>query len=380
MRCQWVFLILVLVLVSQNGFSQDTTVESQGVAAIQGNLDISRDNAIQDALRNAVEQATGSLIENQTLVENYQLLSDKIYSQSKGYVQSYEVISEGTDQGLFRVTVRATVSDDNLKNDLKALNVLMRQVRKPRVMVLFQDSSNSGLDSGRMAEGYISKILLDKGFKLVDADTVRRNIGHDKVMGLLAGDEKVATAIGAKYGAEILLVGSAQAVSQQVTIGELKINSNQAALSAKVIRADTGEVQVSETAQASKPHVNKLTGIQLAMSEASDLLANVLVDKITSIFQQQVYSVTSVKLIVYGLKDFNQLQEVIQLLSTNIRGVKEMYQRNYAMGTAELEVELTGTTQSVAADLTSRKLGRYKFAINEITHNQLQVTVTSAAR
>ena len=383
MRCRWLSLLLasLLMFVSQNGFSQSTTVESQGVAAIvQGNLDISRDNAVQDALRNAVEQATGSLIENQTLVENYQLLSDKIYSQSKGYVHSYEIISEGTDQGLFRVTVRATVRDGDLKNDLEALNVLMRQVRKPRVMVLFEDFSNSGLDSGRMAEGHISKILLDKGFKLVDADAVRRNIGRDKVMGLLAGEEKVATAIGAKYGAEILLVGSAQAVSEKVTIGELVINSNQAVLSAKLIRADTGEVKVSETAQAAKPHVNKLTGMQLAMSEASELLANALVDRIASIFQQQVYNITSFKLIVNGLKDYNQLQEVIQFMSANVRGVKEMYQRNYTMGTAELEVELTGSAQSLATDLTSRKRGPYEFTINEITHNQLQVTVTSTDR
>ena len=43
-------------------------------AIVQGNRDIARDQAIDDALRNAVEQATGSLVENETLVENYQLL------------------------------------------------------------------------------------------------------------------------------------------------------------------------------------------------------------------------------------------------------------------------------------------------------------------
>ena len=147
MRCSYL-IVLVALFVSflpHNTLGQVSTIESQGVAAIvQGNLDISRDKAVEDALRNAVEQATGSLIENETLVENYQLLSDKIYSQSRGYVQSYEVLDEKAEAGLYRVTIQANVASGELKNDLRALNILMRQVRKPRVMVLFEETQQFG--------------------------------------------------------------------------------------------------------------------------------------------------------------------------------------------------------------------------------------------
>ncbi len=383
MRYSHLFLLLVFFvgLAPQIAHSQSTTVESQGVAAIvQGNRDISRDKAIEDALRNAVEQATGSLIENETLVENYQLLSDKIYSQSKGYVQTYEVLDEKVDQGLYRVTIQATVASGDLKHDLRALNVLMRQVRKPRVMVLFEESISEGVNSGRLAEDAISKVLLDSGFKLVDADTVRSNLGQDKVQGLLAGDGRVAAVISDKYGAEMLLLGTAQAVTNQVTIGDIKINSNQAVISAKLVRTDTGEVKVSETRQAAKPHVNSLSGIQMAISEASELLANDMIDKIIQIFHEEVYNIANVNLIIFGLQGYGHLQEVIQLISDNVRGIKEIYQRNYTMGTAELEVELTGSTQSLAADLTTRKFGNYTFQIKESTHNQLQVYISSTNR
>ena len=383
MRYSHLILLLVFLvgLVPQTANSQATTVESQGVAAIiRGNRDISRDKAIEDALRNAVEQATGTLIENDTLVENYQLLSDKIYSQSRGYVQTYEVLDEKVDQGLYEVTIQATVASGDLKNDLRALNVLMRQVRKPRVMVLFEESMSEGVKSGRLAEDAISKVLLDNGFKLVDADTVRRNLGQDKVQGLLAGDGRVAAVISDKYGAEMLLLGTAQAVTNQVTIGDIKINSNQAVISAKLVRADTGEVKVSETRQAAKPHVNSLSGIQMAISEASELLANDMIDKIIQIFHEEVYNIANVNLTIFGLQGYGHLQEVIQLISDNVRGIKEIYQRNYTMGTAELEVELTGSTQSLAADLTTRKFGNYKFNIKESTHNQLQVYITPTNR
>lgn len=383
MRYSYFILLLVFLatLLPQNAFCQSSIIESQGVAAIvQGNLDISRDKAIEDALRNAVEQATGSLIENETLVENYQLLSDKIYSQSRGYVQSYEVLNEKAEEGLYRVSIQATVASGELKHDLRALNILMRQVRKPRVMVLFEETLSQDVDSGRLAEDAISKVLLERGFKLVDADTVRRNLGRDKVRGLLAGDERIAAVISDKYGADMLLIGSAQAASSQVTIGDVQINSNQAVISAKLVRADTGEVKVSETRQAAKPHVNSLTGIQMAINEAGELLANDMIDKMIQIFQKQVYNVANVNLTIHGLQGYAHLQEVIQLISDNVRGVQEIYQRNYTMGTAELEVELTGSTQSLAADLTTRKFGNYRFDIKESTHNQLQVYITSTNR
>ena len=383
MRCSYrlVLLVFLLSLLPQNVLSQSSTIESQGVAAIvQGNLDISRDKAIEDALRNAVEQATGSLIENETLVENYQLLSDKIYSQSKGYVQSYEVVDEKAEEGLYRVTIRATVASGELKNDLRALNILMHQVRKPRVMVLFKETLSEDVDSGRLAEDAVSKVLLERGFKLVDADVVRRNLGRDGVRGLLAGDERVAAVVGDKYGAEMLLIGTAQATTSEVTIGDIRINSNQAVVSARLIRADTGEIKVSETRQAAKPHVNSLTGKQMAIKEASEYLANDMIDRMIDIFQEQVYNIANVNLTIHGLQGYAQLQEVIQLISDNVRGIKEIYQRNYTMGTADLEVELTGSTQSLAADLTNRTFGNYKFEIKESTHNQLQVLITRTNR
>ena len=382
---RYLYMTLVLILhvafFSHNAIGQSTVIESQGVAAIvQGNLDISRDRAIEDALRNAVEQATGSLIENQTLVENYQLLSDKIYSQSRGYVQTYEVLEEKVEEGLHRVTIRATVASGDLKNDLHALNILMRQMRKPRVMVLFEENLSEDVNSGRLAEDAVSRVLLERGFKLIDADTVRHNLGQAKIRGLLAGDQRIAEVIGDTYGAEMLLIGTAQAVSSQVTIGDIRINSNQAVISAKLVRADTGEVKVSETRQAAKPHVNSLTGKQLAINEAGEALANDMIDKMIQVFQDQVYNVTNVNLTIQGLQGYAQLQEVIQLISHNARGIQEIYQRNYSMGTAELEVELTGSTRSLAGDLTTRTFGNYRFDIKQSTPNHLHVYITSIHR
>ena len=98
----------------------NTSVEGVGVI-VADNTAQARDQAIQDALRLAVEQAAGTMVSSETLVQNYEVLRDQVYSQSQGYIRHYEVTNETTEGNLYRVTIQAAVAMGNLKNDLAAL-------------------------------------------------------------------------------------------------------------------------------------------------------------------------------------------------------------------------------------------------------------------
>ena len=63
---------------------------------IGGNVANARDKATQDALRQAVEQAMGAMVYSETMTENAAIVSDKISSQTSGYIQSFDVIKSGT--------------------------------------------------------------------------------------------------------------------------------------------------------------------------------------------------------------------------------------------------------------------------------------------
>src|SRR4030042_5041960 len=63
-------------------------------AVISGDLAKAEEDAISNALRNAVEQVIGTMIQSEVLVQNYQTIEDRIYSQSAGYVERYEVIGK----------------------------------------------------------------------------------------------------------------------------------------------------------------------------------------------------------------------------------------------------------------------------------------------
>ncbi len=177
-----VLIVLALFLFSVNGtWAQETkTVTAEGVAAIQqGALDIARDAAIEDAQKRAVEQAVGIIIDSQTQVENFQLISDKILSQTKGYITRYSVTGERQDSGLLRVAITADVALSKLSDDLSGIGILMSQMHKPRTMILIAEQ-NIGRDvnawwTGARGETDMSVVenafmnkFTEKGFEEVD--------------------------------------------------------------------------------------------------------------------------------------------------------------------------------------------------------------------
>lgn len=132
-------LLFALFLIPATAFTapaEDTkTISAEGVAAIQGNArDVARDAAIEDAQKRAVEQAIAILIDSRTRVENYQLISDKILSQAKGYIKRHTITNETIDSGLLRVSISAEVTLRQLSSDLAANGILPGGMRKAHDM------------------------------------------------------------------------------------------------------------------------------------------------------------------------------------------------------------------------------------------------------
>ncbi len=79
--CILFFVVPVSGLAAQDG----VPVTAEGMAVVTaGNTAIARDQAVNDAQRKAVEQAVGSMVSSQTVMENYEVLSDSVYTKSNG--------------------------------------------------------------------------------------------------------------------------------------------------------------------------------------------------------------------------------------------------------------------------------------------------------
>jgi hypothetical protein len=86
------------------------------------------DDALKDAFRNAVRQVVGAMVDSETLVKNDELISDKVLTYSGGFIKTYDEVSKTQENGLFRITIKATVERSGVAEKLKAANVTLRHI------------------------------------------------------------------------------------------------------------------------------------------------------------------------------------------------------------------------------------------------------------
>ena len=83
------------------------------------------DEALKDAFRAAVRSAVGAYVDEETQVENDEVITDQVLTHSRGCIDSYEKLSEKFADGVTRVTIRAVVKPDEVVSCLRKANVTM---------------------------------------------------------------------------------------------------------------------------------------------------------------------------------------------------------------------------------------------------------------
>lgn len=98
----------VFLLLTQLSFAKDISTTGAGTT---------KDEAIQSALRLAVEYAAGVYLYSTTTVENSQLVNDKIITASKSLVSNYKILSERKEEdGLIYVNISATIDTQSINS------------------------------------------------------------------------------------------------------------------------------------------------------------------------------------------------------------------------------------------------------------------------
>jgi len=91
-------------------------------------MGINADKALQNAIRNAVEQVVGTYVSSDTMVKDSQLIKDEILSFSGGYVKESKIISTDKDDDLVKIKLEALVVATKLKRKIQALNITVKDI------------------------------------------------------------------------------------------------------------------------------------------------------------------------------------------------------------------------------------------------------------
>jgi hypothetical protein len=318
---------------------------------IGGNQTQARLKAIESAKRAAVEQGVGTLVDSQTKVANFEVLQDKIYSRASGYVTNYTILSEGkTSNGsIYTVTIRADVQTASIKNDLRAVGILMATVGNPRFMTVYlpetKSSAHRSSRAVRAAEQAINGVFARKGFIVLDRMFIDNVYNEIEQAGRIDIEMDDLSALALKYRADLLLVYDVHA-SKKVggsskyfggIIVEVALRAV-APATADLIAQKSGDLYVRTIKTAGNYYDN------MQAAKASDAVgkavAEALIGDALAYFQRSVHAGARYDL---WFRNFSEeetytIVDVIEKMS----GFKDRYVRNQSPGHFQLDVNYQG--------------------------------------
>lgn len=361
------------------------TTEAVGQAAVVGDVLAAKQQAKDDAMRNCVQQVASTVVTAATETDQAQLLSDKVYAHSMGYIRKFQILDDKQDGNTWVTKLQCDVSEAKLDEDMMAFGIAYRRAGMPRIFVLISEQAiNATQATGwwqgggntadlRVMENAFMDRMEKSGFTFVDPEVL-----HGKVrLEAIGADPNIQAAreIGVKSGAEMVIVGRAIAKP----LGEMQIDNGTfysavANVSARAVRTDTGEIVATAefTGTAGRGFEQTTAGRQ-AFSEAGRQLARDLFAKIGKVWTREQSGVRRLMLTVKGVDDYARLAQFKNLLVQSVRGVKDVQERSMAGGKADLDVTLSGRSSDLATELATRKFTGFAVKVRAVTQSSIEV-------
>ncbi|HEX7926780.1 MAG TPA: hypothetical protein VF678_04250 [bacterium] len=361
------------------GQDQVVTVNANGASTYRpDDLSRSRDEALEAARRDAVEQVSGVIISSETEMKNFDLVKDEVLTRTQGYVKSSKILKEGRDGPMYAITIEAQVSKGAFLKEIDAsLEGLYRRVGRPRVMLFIKETQGANDTSTANAAGLgvtekeIRKILLAQGFTFIDPRVVSRAQMAELDAKGKNIDPSTITALGQTTKAEIVIVGEARTSVK----GEIsKFNRVQADLSLDVLKTDNGQIMASDVYSTVALHINADTAAINALQKAAQDETPKLMQQVTYQWLKDKNEGARMDLVVRNAA-FGDLVSLRRSLSNNVRGVKKVTQRSFSQGTAMLELETKDTSDRVAESLNDTKFEGFSLEIVDVTPTSLIVNL-----
>lgn len=329
-------------------------------------------DAENDALRAAVENTLGVLVDSATLVQNSMLIDDQIYTQSRGFVNDYQVLRREQVGNLWRVTINATVDDQpnsKLMNELTRLGIINVQLRNPKIAVYVPEQHlNYNFGGGSGGETAIVKTLINAGFsQVVEVGT---GLSYANPMNMNAAQMRQAAQA---YGADIMIVG--ESFSEGVgDVGDYlpgnqrtNMQACRARVEAKMFIVRTGQVIAADGKYGSAYDNSQAIAAKKALAKAGDEMGNYFVEQITGMYTSR----QGVEVVVYGA-DFSKINAV-QVALGKVNRVKYVNLSSYEGGRAVFSVQYGGSPQTLFNELQA--VTNAELTLQALAYNTLTISV-----
>ncbi len=370
----WVLVLGMLGPTCSEGAVTQTLQATSTAAIVDNDLGNAFEQAKKSALREAVEQAAGTLVTGSTLVEGFEVFSDAVFLQTTGYVRRYSVVAQRqVDPFTCEVTVDAEVDLGFLHQQLEAKNLLIEAAGNPPLLCLGREvvAEQRGADPDwGVVVGELERALkaASSRFTLLSPATGPWDIGQ-------------ALEVARTRGAAVLVLGQAVVrplPSARVPGGsqlkDLGISSALAAVEIRLIWVDTGEV-VAVLNQSSRAAAGSFeAAARKAAGQGTARLAPQMVKKLLGDWQEKVYSGRMLQVQVEA--STTQLHRFEREFPTRVGGVDRLHPRGAEGGVGRYEVRARHEGFQVARELSAKGLGDLNVEILGVTGNTLSLKLS----
>lgn len=202
-----------------------------------------KEAALRDAQRKALEEGAGTFIFSQSKTENFQLVKDTVLARSAGFIQSVEKISEKeTDDGMFEVRIKAVVSVKGIVDTWGTVKTTLVAVGRPKIMVWVNEKIGTEVVPDSTVSAAIEEALLKSGFLLVDHDRIKKLAEKEGALANLEDKPDKLMALLKQEGAQIFITGTANAAAGDTHRGpgEVTLYTYEAECNLRGFLEDTG--------------------------------------------------------------------------------------------------------------------------------------------
>lgn len=364
------------VIAESMATTESVTVD--GMAGLQDNQAISRDNAIKDALLKAVEQSVGMMVASETVVENAVLVRDNIYSKAQGYIKQYKIVKETANQNIYLVTVLAVVGISDLKNDLGALGLLQARVGRPRTLFMVAEQHIGSNTPMYLPVGEIGAVetamkeeFMNKEFNVVERSSTKGDLFTNHTDDL--SDTNVLETA-KKLNAEIVIKSKALVKEGPRTTGS-HVGSYLADITASAIRVDNGQLLATGRGQAVVRHIAQNVGENSALDQAGRDVSRKLIDQIIAKWVIETSGVQVTQITIRGLKEMQELLKIKEFMVKELRGIQNIIQRSFDKGVAILDVAAKSNAQQLGDELAIKKSSDFSLNVTGATANTLDIVI-----
>lgn len=365
---------LLLCLWSATVLASSVTAEGQGG---------SERTALHDAMRNAIEQKVGVYIDSRTYTENYQVISDRIYAQADGYVRDYQILDKSESNGIWKVVIRAEVSDERLRTDLmtkvQKKAVIGANMMDPRIGVL---AANSDGTKNEALENIFIAGLQNEGFsRIIDLNQIDASVRNRIASADLAGDWELRNTLSTQFSVDYLVKVSVSKSGKNVNLnipindpnspisfiplGEIipdlqNLNRSEVTVSVRMMNMNTGEILYAGTGSGKGSGRN---GEGTALRKATEGLMRELADAAIKKAANPEQHVT----ILITDNALGSMSQAYMRISS-LPGVSHVFTRSTSYDNIQVDVDYLGTAYDLAMEME-----RAGIAIKEMNSEYIKI-------